>query len=139
MDPEERARVQKIADRKPEEPGQIDVSGYLTFFESLYLLLDKEVISWDVVNELFKYRFFAGVHSDFIQKERLVRLPSNFKNIYYLEALWMAYNGNDPAQIAGYDDRLEAACARAGKQEEYARILKEMEGKKHQIEEMKRS
>lgn len=136
-DPEEYDRVKKIVDNKPPEPDQLAISGYLTFFESLYLLLDREVITWDVVNELLKYRFFAGVHSSFIQKQRLVRLPSNFKNIYYLERLWMEYNNNDPSQIAGFANRLESACGRAGKKDEYDRILAKMEGKKHLLADMK--
>ena len=133
---EERQRLLRVVENKPEEPAQIDLSGYLTFFESIFLLLKGKVISWDVVNELFKYRFFACVHSDFIQKERLVRLPMNFKNIYYLEALWMQYNDYDEAQIARFGNRLKASCERAGKTAEYEAILREMEEKHHMLEEM---
>ena len=133
---EEHRRLLRIVEEEPAVPAQIDISGYLTFFESIFLLLKGNVISWDVVNELFKYRFFAGVHSDFIQKERLVRLPQNFKNIYYLEALWMQYNDFDENVIARFDNRLKASCERAGKGDDYTRILRDMEEKNHMIKEM---
>lgn len=136
LEPEELKRVRDVARRVPETPSQVDLSGYLTFFESIFLLVDREVVSWDVLNELFKYRFFVGIHSEFVQRERLVRLPGNFKNIYYLEALWMAYNGDDPEQIAGYENRLEESCCRADKEADYQRIIDDMEERHHLLEDM---
>lgn len=136
LDDVELERVKRVVSEKPEQPTQIDLSGYLTFFESIFLLVQRRVVSWDILNELFKYRFFSGMHSPFVQSERLVRLPGNFKNIYYLEALWMAYNGDDPAQISGYENRLEEACSRAGKDGEYASIVDGMEERNHMLEEI---
>lgn len=129
LDPTELVRTERIVGEEPRKLMQIDISAYLTYFESIFLLLANGVISWEAVNDLFKYRFFAGIHSDFIQTERLVRLPYNFKNIYYLEKLWMEYNHNNPMLIAGFDNRLEVACERAGKKDEYRRIIREMESK----------
>lgn len=123
LDQSEAEHLRAIVAEVPEKPRQIDLSGYLTFFESIYLLLERKVITWEMVNELFKYRFFAGVHSDFVQKERLVRLPENFKNIYRLEKRWMEINGNSADQIACFENRLQAACERAGRGAAYDAIF----------------
>lgn len=131
LDQAEYERICAIVEDEPAKPSQTDLSGYLTFFESIYLLLGREVITWEMVNELFKYRFFSGVHSDYVQSERLVRLPENFKNIYYLEALWMLYNDNDASQIAGFGNRLEEACRAAGRHDRYCKIIEQMEREKH--------
>lgn len=129
LDASEYERVRRIVGEGAPMLSQVDISTYLTYFESIFLLLQSKVIRWETLNELFKYRFFTGVHSDFIQSERLVRLPSNFKNLYYLERLWMEYNRNDPSAIAEYERRLEVACEREGKHDEYHRIIDEMESK----------
>ena len=136
LDEAELARVEDVVADEPPKPAQIDLSGYLTFFESIFLLVERRVVQWDILNELFKYRFFSGVHSEYVQRERLVRLPGNFKNIYYLEALWMVYNGDDPMQISGYGMRLEESCVKAGKAAEYQAIIEGMESQHHMLEEM---
>ena len=126
----EKQRLVKRTSVIPEEPSQIELSTYLTFFESIFLLLESESISWEVLDELFKYRFYAGVHCDYVQHERLTRLPANFKNIYYLEALWIEYDHRDEKRISRFDDRLEMKCD----PEEYRRIIDEMESRKHMLE-----
>ena len=135
---QERELLIAFTAENPQKPLQVDISNYLTFFESIFLLIDQQVISWETLNELFKYRFFACVHSNFIQEARLIRIPSNFKNLLYFEALWIQYNGNDPTKIAEYDNRLENACKKAGKSEEYNKIINDMETKKHRMKEMEK-
>lgn len=129
LDDTELERVQRIVEEGHPKLMQVDISSYLTYFESIFLLLANGVVRWEAVNDLLKYRFFAVIHSDFIQSERLVRLPDNFKNIYCLEKLWMEYNRNDSKLIARFDNRLEVACERAGKSDEYRRIMREMDSK----------
>ena len=61
---------------------KVTVSNYLTFFETIYLLLCNGVISFDMIDDLFGYRFFLAVHSKFVKKMKLAPKPENFKNIF---------------------------------------------------------
>lgn len=66
-------------------------SNYLTFFESIYLLKKKGVISFELLDNLFAYRFFLAVHSKFVQEAKLKPQPQNFINIFHLEHEWLLY------------------------------------------------
>ncbi|MBE6834964.1 MAG: hypothetical protein E7515_01780 [Ruminococcaceae bacterium] len=68
-----------------------DISNYLTFFETLYILYRRGVISFDIIDDLFAYRFFLVVHSRAIQKQKLLPQPENFRNIFLLEKEWLSY------------------------------------------------
>lgn len=67
------------------------ISNYLTFFESIYLLQQKGVITIDIIDDLFAYRFFLAVHSQLFQEKKLLTQPENFLNIFKLERLWLDY------------------------------------------------
>lgn len=67
------------------------VSNYLTFFESIYLLKENGVISFELLDNLFAYRFFLAVHSKFVQESKLKPQPLNFINIFHLEHEWLEY------------------------------------------------
>lgn len=68
-----------------------DVSNYLTFFETIYLLTKNNVISFEILDDLFAYRFFLAVHHKFVQQTKLKIQPQNFKNIFVLEKIWLKY------------------------------------------------
>ncbi len=68
-----------------------DISNYLTFFETIYILYKRRVISFDIIDDLFAYRFFLAVHSRIIQREKIISQPENFKNIFLLEKEWISY------------------------------------------------
>ena len=135
-------RLKEELENDDNKPSQAELSNYLTFYESLFILLEGKAISWDVINELFKYRFFVVVHSSFVQEKRLVRLSTNFKNIYYLEYLWMKFNDFDETKIAGWENILKRSletyeAADHGRPRIcYEDIISEMESKKHMIVEM---
>lgn len=67
------------------------VSNYLTFFETIYLLLQNGVISFDLIDDLFSYRFFLAVHHPYVQQVKLRAQPQNFRNIFILEKWWLDY------------------------------------------------
>ena len=67
------------------------ISNYLTFFETIYILKNRGVISFDIIDDLFAYRFFLAVHSELFQKNKLGTQPDNFKNIFKLEYEWLEY------------------------------------------------
>jgi hypothetical protein len=61
------------------------VSNYLTFFETVNLLLEDGVLTLEVIDNLFAYRFFLAVHSKFVQESKIIPQPENFVNIFRLE------------------------------------------------------
>ncbi|MCR5490113.1 MAG: hypothetical protein K6F03_08610 [Saccharofermentans sp.] len=67
------------------------ISNYLTFFETIYILKTRKIISFDIIDDLFAYRFFLAVHSDLFQAYKLKTQPDNFKNIFKLEKEWLEY------------------------------------------------
>lgn len=70
---------------------KVVVSNYLTFFETIYLLLCNGVITFEMIDDLFAYRFFIAIHSEFVQQQKLATQPENFKNIFCLEYKWLLY------------------------------------------------
>lgn len=67
------------------------ISNYLTFFETVYILQKNGVISFSVIDDLFAYRFFLVVHSKIIQQMKIKAQPQNFRNIFCLENEWMEW------------------------------------------------
>lgn len=67
------------------------ISNYLTFFETLYLLIENNAVSFRAIDDLFAYRFFLAVHSQYIQQMKLAPQPDNFANIFKLEHEWLEY------------------------------------------------
>lgn len=69
----------------------VEISNYLTFFEVFQLLIDRDTLTIDMFDDLFGYRFFIAVHNPYVQKQKLVKLPNNFRNLYRLEWDWRKY------------------------------------------------
>lgn len=66
---------------------------YLTFFESIYIMLQKGCLSIDLINELFARRFFVVVNNIKVQECELVN-EDNYKyylNVYRLYFEWKIY------------------------------------------------
>ncbi len=68
-----------------------EISNYLTFFETLYLLCSKGVVSFAIIDDLFAYRFFLAVHSKIVQESKICPQPENWRNIFLLEREWLDY------------------------------------------------
>jgi len=84
-------RVDGRGDDRTGEISKAEISNYLTFFETIYLLEKNGVIDFKIIDDLFAYRFFLAVHSEVFQREKLGAQPRNFKNIFKLEREWMDY------------------------------------------------
>ena len=67
------------------------ISNYLTFFETIYILKNRGVLTFAVIDDLFAYRFFMAVHSELFQNSKLGPQPENFINIFKLEKEWLEY------------------------------------------------
>lgn len=67
------------------------VSSYLTFFETLYLLIDKGTLDLDLTEDLFRNRFFRAVGDPGILAIALAKDKGAFANIHELVRLWHDY------------------------------------------------
>ncbi len=84
------------------------VSNYLTFFETINLLVEGKVLTLEVIDNLFGYRFFLAVHSKFVQESKIIPQPENFVNIFKLERKWLDYRksvGKVPKEGSVYATR----------------------------------
>ncbi len=115
--------------RKPKLT-RIEISNYLTFFETIYILLSQKAINIKNLDDLFEYRFFLAIHNKMIQKTKLVATPYNFRNIYYLEKIWMQYRKENELPIYNEENCLYYACLRAGKEKIYLEFMRDFNKKK---------
>ena len=105
------------------ELSRIEISNYLTFFETIYLLIEEKVMDIEAINDLFSYRFFLAVHSNCVQDMKLVKEPYNFRNLYKLESLWMEYRHNQGLGVFREENCLKKSCEKAGKADIYEDII----------------
>jgi GNAT superfamily N-acetyltransferase len=68
-----------------------DISSYLTFFETLYLLQERGTVEAGLVDDLFRNRFFSAIGHPRILQATLVGNPGSFTNIHRLIAHWHDY------------------------------------------------
>lgn len=102
------------------------ISNYLTFFETVYILIKDGAISFSVIDDLFAYRFFLAVHSKIVQQEKIKNQPFNFKNIFCLEYEWLKWrkeNGKyNPDSNSIYNNMLLRDIVT---EQEYAELIKD--------------
>ena len=69
----------------------VDIVAYLTYFETIYVLLKKNAIDISLIDDLFAYRFRLALRNASIQRISLVRYDSSYINLYKLDHLWCKY------------------------------------------------
>jgi hypothetical protein len=67
------------------------IAAYLTFFETLYLLVKSDILDISVIDDLFRDRFFSAVHNIEIQNIDLLPDAHTYFNICKLLDLWTTY------------------------------------------------
>lgn len=91
------------------------MSTYLTFFETVYLLLKRQVIDFALIDDLFRNRFFKAVGDPGVQKHALIRDGSSFLNIHALIRDWHEYlTHHDTRLPEGYYAYVRARAASRG-------------------------
>lgn len=68
-----------------------DLVIYFTFFETLYTLIEKNIISIAKIHDLFSYRFFIIVHNLQIQERELKPYGFSYENIFALYDIWFSH------------------------------------------------
>ena len=64
---------------------------YLTFFETVLVLIRRDIINIRVIDDLFASRFFALVANPQVQERDLLKYPDVNRNIFTLDYLWRDY------------------------------------------------
>ena len=79
----------------------------LGFYESIYYLINKNVITWDTVNNSFGYTFFSLVHHEYVQESELVSYGEYYRTIFKLHKIWVKYRKSIDQEIVGQINSLE--------------------------------
>lgn len=79
----------------------------LGFYESIYYLLNKNVISWDTINNSFGYTFFSLVHHEYVQESELSTYSEYYRTIFKLHKIWVKYRKSINQEIVGQINSLE--------------------------------
>ncbi len=91
------------------------MSAYLTFFETLYMLIGRDVLEFALIDNLFRNRFFRAIGHPVILSAALIANGSSFINIHDLIAEWHAYLRKTGQPIPdGYFDYKRAVLERQG-------------------------
>ena len=72
---------------------------YLTFYETIYGLLRRNLLKIEIIDDLFAYRFFLIVHNEEVQRKELIKDRKYYKNIYMLHDLWTNYREKNKLDI----------------------------------------
>lgn len=65
-----------------------DYATYLSFFETLYVILATDTLDIGLVDEMYRYRFFAMCNNPMIQASELLPLGYQYPNVLDLYDLW---------------------------------------------------
>lgn len=77
----------------PKYEGDIprDLVTYLSFFETLYIIIVTKTIDLSVIDEMYRFRFFAACNNPVMQNSELLPLGYQYPNIMELYDLWSEY------------------------------------------------
>jgi len=95
------------SDDKLNKENKSEIVSLLGFYESIYYLLKKNVISFETINNSFGYTFFSLVHHEYIQESEVVTYSDYYKTIYKLHKIWVKYRRSINQKIVGQEKSLE--------------------------------
>lgn len=80
-----------------------NILNYLTFFESLYVMVVNRVLDIEILDEFFGRRFFVVINNRSIQELDLVKNYSYYINVFKLHSLWKEYRIANNREIFAHD------------------------------------
>ncbi len=83
-----------------------DVTQLFDFFEPIYILISKKIIKWDVINDLFCYRFFTVVNCELVQQEIFDKKKEFYENIIMFHKEWKEYRDKRGLEIPFFETDL---------------------------------
>ena len=83
-----RRSIRKYTNQEITDDDTIDIVAYLTYYETIFVLLKKGAIDISLIDDLFAYRFRIALNNSAIRRISLVRYDYAYVNIYKLESIW---------------------------------------------------
>ena len=80
---------------------------YLQWCESLSILIQKGVMDFETVDNLYSYNFFLIANNEYVQNKELVPEAEYYKGVYYLHKLWTNFKRKTKQQIMMEETSLE--------------------------------
>ena len=91
------------------------ISNYLTFFETIHLLLRKTAVELRLIDDLFRNRFFTAIGDEGVLNHALIAQAGAFANVHDLIATWHDYLlANEVPIHAGYYRYIKALTEAKG-------------------------
>ena len=88
---------------------------YLVYLESMAVLVDRNILHVDVIDDLFSYRFFLAVNNPIVQQGELYPYADFYKGIFKLSEKWAEKHDDNSTpmkefllskeKIAGYKEK----------------------------------
>lgn len=73
-----------------------EIVAYLTFFETMFLILKNCINSFQLINDLFKYRFILIVNNPYVQEQEIFPFRSTYNNIFNFYKYWKRLEATSP-------------------------------------------
>ena len=86
-----------------------DLVTYLSFFETLYVVVASNTISLDIIDYMYRFRFFAGCNNLLMQESELLPLGYQYPNIISFYNMWSNHivkNHNHDIQCANISEEI---------------------------------
>ena len=83
---------------------------YLTLFETIYLLVKRDVVEISLIDDLFRYRFFIATNHPQIQQLELAPDARFYHNLYSLHHLWRQHLKKNRTGEPSIGVPLQEAC-----------------------------
>jgi hypothetical protein len=89
----------KIKKLELKEEDQIMVIQYLVWVKTLSSLINRRMVKFSAIDDLFAYKFFVAVNHPEIQKMELIPYQTAYKGIYKAHKAWKQYRKKKGLEI----------------------------------------
>jgi|GEM_PF-2244896 len=83
-----------------------DIAAYMTFFEVMYLLMQRNIIKLNMVDLLFSFHFFLLINNERIQEIELLPCQDYYVDVYRLYYQWENYRKAKKLPIYGLENSI---------------------------------
>jgi len=83
-----------------------DIATYMTFFEVMYLLMQRSIIKLFMVDLLFAFHFFLLINNPRVQEIELIPCQDYYIDVYRLYYDWISYRKERKLPIYGEENNI---------------------------------
>jgi len=83
-----------------------DIASYMTFFEVMYLLMQRNIIKLYMIDLLFAFHFFLLINNERIQEIELIPCQDYYVDVYRLYYDWSNYRKKNNLPIYGEESSI---------------------------------